>query len=50
MTGMLPLDKEETFYESFFFPEVDKESGRLLSLTERAVRGEVGKQDMHGMT
>ena len=48
MTGVLQLDGVETFYECFFFAQVDAESGKLASLTERAVWGEVGKEEVQG--
>ena len=50
MTGVLTLDGKETFYECFFFAKVDEESGRLASLTERAVWGQLGKQEVDGST
>ncbi|KZM20138.1 uncharacterized protein EKO05_0002800 [Ascochyta rabiei] len=48
MTGVVQLDGTETFFESFFFATVDEESGKLASLTERAVWGAVGKGEVHG--
>ena len=50
MTGVLLLDGKKTSYECFFFAQVDNETGRLLSLTEQAVWGEVEEQDIHGTT
>lgn len=50
MTGVLGLDGKETFYECFFFAKVDQESGKLASLTERAVWGEVRGEEVHGTT
>jgi hypothetical protein len=47
MTGVLDLGGKETFYECFFFATVG-ESGKLASLTERAVWGEVGGNEVHG--
>ena len=48
MTGVVKVDGTETFYECFFFAKIDGESGKLASLTERAVWGEVGKGEVHG--
>lgn len=50
MTGVLDLSGQETFYECFFFAVVDEKSGRLASLTERAVWGTVGGDEVHGST
>lgn len=41
MTGTVKLEGKETFFESFFFARVEAGSGRLESLIERAVWGEV---------
>ncbi|XPS76095.1 hypothetical protein M3J09_008155 [Ascochyta lentis] len=49
MTGVVQLGGVETFFESFCFAKVDKESGKLMSLTERAVWGEMGKNEVHAM-
>jgi hypothetical protein len=50
MTGVFDLDGEKTFYECLFFAKVDRETGKLASLTERAVWGDVGGQEAHGAT
>ena len=50
MTGVLDLGGKEKFYECFFFAKVDGASGKLASLTERAIWGEVGVQKLHGAT
>jgi hypothetical protein len=46
MTGVVKLCGAETFFESFFFAEVDRESGKLKSLIERAVWGEIEKKEV----
>lgn len=45
---MVKLGGSETFFESFFFAKVDKESGKLESLIESARWGEVGKEEAGG--
>ena len=48
MTGVVKLGGAETFFESFFFAKVDRESGKLESLIESARWGEVGKKEDGG--
>ena len=48
MTGVLDLEGEKTFYECFLFGTVEGE--KLASLTERAVWGEVGGKEVHGLS
>ncbi|KAF1925777.1 uncharacterized protein M421DRAFT_69003 [Didymella exigua CBS 183.55] len=50
MTGVLDLGGKDTFYECFFFTAVDGASGKLASLTERAIWGDVGGEEVHGTT
>ncbi|KAJ4364054.1 hypothetical protein N0V83_009509 [Neocucurbitaria cava] len=48
MTGVAKVDGAETSYECFFFAKIEMESGKIESLTERAVWGPVGKAPEHG--
>ncbi|CAO2649919.1 Nn.00g012110.m01.CDS01 [Neocucurbitaria sp. VM-36] len=48
MTGVAKVDGAETFFECFFFAKIEKESGKIESLTERAVWGAVGQAPEHG--
>ena len=48
MTGVAKVEGVETFFECFFFAKIEKESGKIESLIERAVWGAVGKTSEHG--
>ena len=49
MTGTIKVDGADTFFESFLFAKVDKESGKMEWLIERSVWGPVGKEPEHGV-
>jgi hypothetical protein len=49
MTGTIKVEGTDTFFENFMFAKVDKESGKLVHLTERSVWGAVGKEPEHGV-
>lgn len=49
MTGTMKVDGEETKFESFMFATVEKETGKMVKLIERAVWGPVGKEYEHGV-
>ena len=49
MTGTIKVDGAETMFESFMFAKVDKESGRMEWLIERAVWGPIGAEPEHGV-
>jgi hypothetical protein len=49
MTGTIQIEGAQSFFESFMFGAVDAESGRLVSLVERSVWGQVGKEPEHGV-
>jgi hypothetical protein len=49
MIGTLKIEGTDTFFESFMFAKVDKESGKLVHLTERSVWGAVGKEPEQGV-
>ena len=49
MTGTIKVDGADTTFESFMFAKVDKESGRMEWLIERAVWGPTGAEPEHGV-
>ncbi|KAF2119504.1 hypothetical protein BDV96DRAFT_567735 [Lophiotrema nucula] len=48
MIGTIKVEGIDTFFESFMFGKVEKESGKLEWLIERSVWGAVGKEPEHG--
>lgn len=49
LTGTIKIEGAETFFKSFMFAKVDKDSGKLASLVERAVWGPVGGNAEYGV-
>ncbi|OTB05360.1 hypothetical protein M426DRAFT_72884 [Hypoxylon sp. CI-4A] len=49
MTGTMKVDGVDTEFESFMFAKVDKVTGRLEYLIERAIWGPVGGAPEHGV-
>jgi hypothetical protein len=49
MTGTIKIEGVESFFECFMFAVVDGETGKLASLVERSVWGQVGKEPEHGV-
>ncbi|KAI0169933.1 hypothetical protein GGR52DRAFT_573982 [Hypoxylon sp. FL1284] len=49
MTGTIKVDGVDTEFESFMFAKVDKATGRMEWLVERAVWGPIGKTPEHGV-
>jgi hypothetical protein len=49
MTGTIKVDGVSTDFESFLFAKVEKESGKLEYLIERAVWGPAGGASEHGV-
>jgi hypothetical protein len=49
MTGTIKIDGADTFFESFMFGKVDKETGKLAYLIERSIWGPVGGNPEHGV-
>jgi hypothetical protein len=49
MTGTMKLDGAETRFESFMFARLEEGSGKMVSLTERALWGPVGAEYEHGV-
>ncbi|KAI2615395.1 hypothetical protein GGR54DRAFT_642417 [Hypoxylon sp. NC1633] len=49
MTGTMKVDGVDTQFESFMFAKVDKVTGRMEWLNERAVWGPVGEAPVHGV-
>lgn len=48
MTGTIKVDGADTFFESFLFAKVDKETGKMYHLIERAIWGAPGETPEHG--
>lgn len=48
MTGTIKVSGAETEFESFLFGKVDKDSGKLEWLIERAIWGPFGGASEHG--
>jgi hypothetical protein len=49
MTGTLTVDGVASSFESFMFAKIDKESGRMEWLIERAIWGPVAAAPEHGV-
>lgn len=49
MTGTIQIEGVESFFESFMFGVVDGSTGKLVSLVERSVWGQVGNEPEHGV-
>lgn len=49
MTGTIKVDAVDTEFESFMFAKVNKESGKMEWLIERAIWGPMGGASEHGI-
>ncbi len=49
MTGTIKVDGVDTYFESFMFAKVEKESGKMEWLIERSVWGPPGGEPEHGV-
>jgi hypothetical protein len=49
MTGTIKVEGADVVFESFMFATIDKESGKMAVLTERAIWGPAGSEPEHGL-